>query len=530
MSSFNIRLMNRLKKYPIVPVLILASGSCHLVFSPVQADNSTLDRNPSLSVSTLTERGHKLYGKGLYDQAAAAYRQALQRSSNLPLQLRVAAMNNLGAALRENRQYKEAESVFKQALGLATTSSIADQDIEQVRKQYAYLLRKMKREKEAADLEYGNTPQYLNATRQTQSGQAQPARFDKTGSAKSTLPQVSSEKPASPDTSFTSAPARGTDSPDKLQALADQNPGDEKIWLALARAYQRENNQEQLITTLRHIVRQFPSNGRALRELARLLIKEKRSAEALVIMQAGYKGDPKDPKNYIAMAQLYMETGDINSVIEVLQEFILEFPNNEYAAKAKEQIAYFTKETATARADESARTYGKSQPAWSKGHMPLKVFIGARENSPTLNAEENISSLSNDSTVSLLERAFSEWQSGSSGAVSFTFVPTKNEANIICNWMNSSATMYHDSAQGMTQTSKGAHGAVKIISILLYGPDGRALNTDEFYEICLHEIGHALGLGHSNDREDIMYPSTRQIPVTSLSQRDREVLMQLYRL
>lgn len=494
-----------------------------MIFPDGWAADNPPGKAQSLSIATLTNKGHQLYSKGLYHQAAVAYRQALELSGSLSVPLRVAAMNNLGAALRENRQYEEAEHIFSQALSLATTSCISDQDIEQVRKQYAYLLRKMKREKEAIAMEFGTAS---SAKPQAATNESRWTRVtSKEAGMISTKPSSTFDAP-----SASSSSRSKTYDTETLQSLAEQRPDDEKIWLTLAQVYRRENNQEKLFSTLRHIVGQFPSNGRALRELALLLLKHKRSAEAVLLMQSRYKSDPKDPKNYRAMAQLYMETGEINLAMDVLQEFLVEFPNDEYAAKAKEQIAYFTKETSTMNSNELGKTYSKSQSGWSKEQMPLKVFISTGDNAPTLNAEENVSSLSTDSTVTLLERAFSDWQIGSSGAVSFTFVQAKDDADIICKWMNSSATMYHDSAQGMTQTSKGKRGAVKTISILLYGPDGHALSTDEFYEICLHEIGHALGLGHSSEREDIMYPSTRQMPVTSLSQRDREALSQLYRL
>lgn len=69
------------------------------------------------------------------------------------------------------------------------------------------------------------------------------------------------------------------------------------------------------------------------------------------------------------------------------------------------------------------------------------------------------------------------------------------------------------------------HRAVVVLATHM--PDGRAMNGPEMTAVALHELGHAIGLDHSPDSADALYPRTRAI---ELSERDRRTAQLLYRL
>ena len=71
------------------------------------------------------------------------------------------------------------------------------------------------------------------------------------------------------------------------------------------------------------------------------------------------------------------------------------------------------------------------------------------------------------------------------------------------------------------------HLQTAIVTLATFDPKGHPLGPDEVRVIALHEIGHLIGLDHSSDTTDIMYPVTK---VRDLSPRDIQTAVLLYDL
>jgi predicted Zn-dependent protease len=67
------------------------------------------------------------------------------------------------------------------------------------------------------------------------------------------------------------------------------------------------------------------------------------------------------------------------------------------------------------------------------------------------------------------------------------------------------------------------------ISIVTKDFSGKAIADEEIRRVCLHEVGHALGLHrHSSNNFDIMFFSETKAGSPALTQRDRNTMARLY--
>jgi hypothetical protein len=82
---------------------------------------------------------------------------------------------------------------------------------------------------------------------------------------------------------------------------------------------------------------------------------------------------------------------------------------------------------------------------------------------------------------------------------------------------------------GRTDLTWDRRGYIRHASVTLatHDPSGRLLDAQRMSSLALHEIGHALGLGHSTVREDALYPIATALELT---ERDRRTARLLYEL
>ena len=158
---------------------------------------------------------------------------------------------------------------------------------------------------------------------------------------------------------------------------------------------------------------------------------------------------------------------------------------------------------------------------WPDQCFPLNVYIAPC-------TFYSLSDIDKYKYMGMVREALRIWQSVGDGKFSFNIVNSLNESNMNVEWRRVDRKSLGNCSFCFDNDSRlySAEVSIGISDGLLHQ---KYMDENEVFHTILHEIGHALGLGHSTNTEDIMY-TPHQYGVTSLSKGDIQSVRWLYTL
>jgi hypothetical protein len=124
----------------------------------------------------------------------------------------------------------------------------------------------------------------------------------------------------------------------------------------------------------------------------------------------------------------------------------------------------------------------------------------------------------------LVRQALAVWENAGIG-LRVAYVADTAHADVVIRWID----RFDFDRAGQTDLTWDQLGHVRhaAISLAVRTNTGVPLPEDALLAVAVHETGHALGLPHSADSADVMFPATR---TSELSVRDRRTVELLYGL
>ncbi len=259
--------------------------------------------------------------------------------------------------------------------------------------------------------------------------------------------------------------------------------------------------------------------------------------QAILHLKKAVSIEPDESGPLSLLASAYQGNGMLKEAILAYREYMRRFPDESDITFVRALIRDLENSLAEQQEIEAElNATGKKYPddylayvahngkiRWAVDKLPIKIYL-ARANG-VKGFKENY--------AQILTEAFSEWTTGAGGKLKFAFVNSKDKADVDCYFTDDFSKVGSPAEGGEAQTIYAKNEGFRHCTIVVLTVKGNSdlLPTEnEIRAVCLHEIGHTLGLaGHSPNPDDILFctvPGVDKRP--QLTERDLRTLKRLY--
>lgn len=267
--------------------------------------------------------------------------------------------------------------------------------------------------------------------------------------------------------------------------------------------------------------------------LALVLIKLGHPEEAIPYLKNAVKLQKGNAESVRSLSSAYVASGNLTDALSVLEQYTRKHSSGagsqeieQYCKELKKELLAQSKVDPSQRSAEDYFAFTTAEEGsvrWESQRTPLKVFV---------NPAENIRGYQ-PGFASELQQAFQSWEQASNGKIRFVAAAAREQADITVTWTDNVADLDSPDEGGEARVKFGSKGVTHSDIFILTHNDtnDREGTPNQIYGVCLHEIGHSLGLlNHSPDAHDVMYFSDRNsVKRPELSLRDKNTLELLYK-
>lgn len=253
--------------------------------------------------------------------------------------------------------------------------------------------------------------------------------------------------------------------------------------------------------------------------------------ESIAQAKRATKLDPKVDVSHV-LGFAYMCAGEYDQAIEILGACLKKETNQKERNELRDLIQDLNDDKAKVRPGRpSTPDYFDEMKeqrhvvSWPQDRFPLRVYLeradGVKGYRPALKR--------------IFLQSLDEWSEASEGKLAFEVVKKKDDADIVVQWTDK-ALQYPNGrkgkeAAGITYLERVTKDGISFVRIELetYNNDTQERRSNQsMRSTCLHELGHALGLGHSGYVRDVMFYSSNHKRLLCLSHRDKATIQRYY--